>query len=133
MQRHFIHDSVHSPVNACDTKGNQARKLPLLEVTIYTNIRYAIHKYTKIFTREYQSITNYKNIIQTELQKAQKLAPTNFPPQKISTKKNACFRVFLSVFALFRLFFACFSQKLAPARKNSTDWSARSARFCNSV
>ena len=30
-------------------------------------------------------------------------------------------------------FFACFSQKLAPARKNSTDWSARSARFCNSV
>ena len=30
-------------------------------------------------------------------------------------------------------FFACFSQKLAPARKNSTDWSARSARFCNSA
>ena len=29
-------------------------------------------------------------------------------------------------------FFACFSQKLAPARKNSTDWSARLARFCNS-
>ena len=29
-------------------------------------------------------------------------------------------------------FFACFSQKLAPARKNSTNWSARSARFCNS-
>ena len=29
-------------------------------------------------------------------------------------------------------FFACFSQKLAPARKNSTDWSARSARFCSS-
>ena len=29
-------------------------------------------------------------------------------------------------------FFACFSQKLAPARKNSTDWSAWSARFCNS-
>ena len=29
-------------------------------------------------------------------------------------------------------FFACFSQKLAPTRKNSTDWSARSARFCNS-
>ena len=26
----------------------------------------------------------------------------------------------------------CFSQKLAPARKNSTIWSARSARFCNS-
>ena len=30
-------------------------------------------------------------------------------------------------------FFACFSQKLAPARKNSTDWSAQSARFCNSA
>ena len=29
--------------------------------------------------------------------------------------------------------FACFSQKLALARKNSTDWSARSARFCNSA
>ena len=29
-------------------------------------------------------------------------------------------------------FFACFSQKLAPAKKISTDWSARSARFCNS-
>ena len=30
-------------------------------------------------------------------------------------------------------FFACFSQKLAPAIKISTDWSARSERFCNSV
>ena len=29
-------------------------------------------------------------------------------------------------------FFACFSQKLAPARKNSTNWLARLARFCNS-
>ena len=29
-------------------------------------------------------------------------------------------------------FFACFSQKLAQARKNSTNWSARLARFCNS-
>ena len=28
---------------------------------------------------------------------------------------------------------AHFSQKLAPAKKISTDWSARSARFCNSV
>ena len=62
----YIHDSVHSPVNACDTKGNQARKLPLLEVTIYTNIQYAIHKYTNIHKR---SITNYKKIIQTELPK----------------------------------------------------------------
>ena len=30
-------------------------------------------------------------------------------------------------------YFACFSKKLAPARKISTDWSARSARFCNSA
>ena len=29
-------------------------------------------------------------------------------------------------------FFACFSQKLASARKNSTNWLARLARFCNS-
>ena len=29
-------------------------------------------------------------------------------------------------------FLLCFCQKLAPARKNSTNWLARLARFCNS-
>ena len=40
--------------------------------------------------------------------------------------------MFLPVFACFRLFFACFSQKLAPASKNSTNWLVRLAHFCNS-
>ena len=40
--------------------------------------------------------------------------------------------IFHIYFYIIAQFFACFSQKLAPARKNSTDWSARSARFCNS-
>ena len=52
-----------------------------------------------------------------------------FPPKKLAPKISS----FSRAFPKNQQFFACFSQKLAPARKNSTNWLARLAHFCNSA
>ena len=44
-----------------------------------------------------------------------------FPPKKLAPNISS----FLRAFPKIQQFFACFSQKLAPARKNSTDWSTQ--------
>ena len=63
-----------------------------------------------------------------------KISTDQFPPRKKLAPKKRRYTYQLSVLWCYGAqFFACFSQKLAPAKKNSTNRLARLARFCNSA